>query len=194
MNQFDKNYWTKRYQKNETGWDAGQITTPLKEYIDQLEDKSIQILIPGAGNAYEAQYLLKQGFRNVTVLDISPEPLANIKKRLPDFPSDNLIQQDFFEHQAQYDLILEQTFFCALDPSMRNQYSEQMFKLLKAKGKLVGVLFTQPLNAIKPPFGATIDEYIKYFKSHFDIKTMDTCYNSIKPRVGSELFIVLQKK
>ena len=27
------NYWEERYQKGETGWDAGKITTPIKEYI-----------------------------------------------------------------------------------------------------------------------------------------------------------------
>ena len=47
----EQSYWTKRYQEESTGWDIGYPSTPLKEYIDQLEDKSISILIPGAGNA-----------------------------------------------------------------------------------------------------------------------------------------------
>ena len=37
------NYWEERYQKGETGWDAGQITTPIKEYIDQLTNKNLKI-------------------------------------------------------------------------------------------------------------------------------------------------------
>ena len=52
------NYWEERYQKGETGWDAGTITTPLKEYIDQLTDKNLTILIPGAGNGHEFDYLI----------------------------------------------------------------------------------------------------------------------------------------
>ena len=39
------NYWEERYLKGETGWDAGTITTPLKEYINQLTDKNLKILI-----------------------------------------------------------------------------------------------------------------------------------------------------
>ena len=44
------NYWEERYQKQDTGWDIGTISTPLKEYIDQLTDKKCRILLPGAGN------------------------------------------------------------------------------------------------------------------------------------------------
>ena len=43
MEVIDKNYWEKRWENNETGWDAGTITTPLKEYFDQLNDKNIKI-------------------------------------------------------------------------------------------------------------------------------------------------------
>ncbi|SHI83533.1 Thiopurine S-methyltransferase (TPMT) [Algibacter luteus] len=61
MNQEDtnnvENYWTQRYNERQTGWDVGKPTTPLKTYIDQLKNKSLKILIPGAGNAYEAEYL-----------------------------------------------------------------------------------------------------------------------------------------
>jgi SAM-dependent methyltransferase len=194
MNSFDKNYWTTRYQNNETGWDLGAPSTPLKEYIDQLTDKTTTILIPGAGNAYEAEYLFNKGFKNVTVIDISKAPLDNIKKRVPDFPANHLIHDDFFKHEGQYDLILEQTFFCAIAPSLRAAYVEQMNKLLKPTGKLVGVLFTDPLNATHPPFGSSKEEYIAYFTSKFKFNVFEECHNSIKPRAGRELFISFSKK
>ena len=53
-------YWNTRYVENDFGWDAGEITTPLKTYFDQLKDKSLKILIPGAGNSYEAEYLFNK--------------------------------------------------------------------------------------------------------------------------------------
>lgn len=194
MNQFNKEFWTARYQNNETGWDLGAPSTPLKEYIDQLKDENLSILIPGAGNAYEAEYLFNKGFKIITVIDISSEPLKNIQKRLPDFPKENLIFGDFFDHTKQYDLILEQTFFCALNPSLREKYVEQMYKLLKPAGKLVGVVFTAPLNTEMPPFAATKEEYLSLFSPKFNLKVFDTCYNSIKPREGRELFINFEKK
>ena len=194
MNQFNNKFWSDRYQNNQTGWDLGAVSSPLKAYIDQLENNNVSILIPGAGNAYEAEYLFNLGFKNITVIDISVEPLKNIQKRLPDFPKENLIYGDFFDHDKQYDLILEQTFFCALDPSLRERYVAQMHKLLITTGKLVGVVFTEPLNTEMPPFAATTEEYLALFSPKFNFKVFDTCYNSIKPREGRELFINFEKK
>ncbi|MGZ4034114.1 MAG: methyltransferase [Bacteroidia bacterium] len=194
QNEFTEEYWTQRYQNNDAAWDLGAPSTPLKEYIDHLENKDLNILIPGAGNAYEAEYLFDKKFKNVTVIDISPEPLKNIQQRLPDFPEKNLILGDFFSHKGSYDLIIEQTFFCALKPSLRSQYVDHMAELLKPNGKLAGVLFTDPINALKPPFGATKEEYTHLFESKFKFKTFEICKNSIKPREGRELFIELIKK
>jgi thiopurine S-methyltransferase len=33
---FNKEYWENRYENNETGWAIGKISTPIKEYIDQI--------------------------------------------------------------------------------------------------------------------------------------------------------------
>lgn len=194
MEDLSNNYWNNRYLDNDFSWDLGNVSIPLKEYFEQLKNKEITILIPGAGNAYEAEFLFKNGFKNVYVLDFAEAPLRNIKNRLPDFPSEQLIQQDFFEHQGQYDLIIEQTFFCAINPTLRMQYVKRMFNLLKPHGKLVGLLFNDVLNTNKPPFGGNKLDYEKLFPPFFYFKKFEVCYNSIKPRENRELFIVLEKK
>jgi methyl halide transferase len=188
-------YWESRYVVKDTGWDVKAITTPLKTYIDQLNDKNLRILIPGAGNGYEAEYLFLQGFENVYVMDIAPQPLRNLAERVPEFPPHHLLLEDFFLHAGDYDLIIEQTFFCAIPPSMRPAYAEQMHKLLsKRKGKLVGLLFNDVLNTDKPPFGGNKEEYASLFQSYFHFEIFDTAYNSIPPRTGRELFIKLKVK
>lgn len=192
-NKLDKDFWNDRYENNSIGWDLGIISTPLKEYIDQLEDKTIKILIPGAGNAHEAEYLIQQGFTNVFIIDIAPIPLVEFQFRNPTFPSERLFLKDFFELVDQFDLILEQTFFCAIDPVLRSKYALKMNELLAENGKLVGVLFNKQFEA-GPPFGGNKVEYKKYFEPKFEVKIMDECYNSIPPRQGSELFIQLVKK
>ncbi|MDN3643971.1 SAM-dependent methyltransferase [Lutimonas halocynthiae] len=189
----DQSFWSEKYQSNQTGWDIGAISTPIKEYIDQLEDKHVSILIPGAGNAYEAAYLFEQGFTNVSIVDIAKEPLDNFKKSVPDFPKDKILQEDFFTHEGSYGLIFEQTFFCALDPSLRVNYIDKMKDLLKLNGKLVGLLFDFRLDDIGPPFGGSEDAYTIDFKKRFHLKTLAPCYNSIKPRQGKELFINFEK-
>ena len=95
-NKLNKDYWEERYSANEIGWNIGYPSTPIKTYIDQLKDKSLKILIPGAGNSYEAEYLINNGFKFVNVLDIAAQPLKNIATRIPDFPKNNIIHQNFF--------------------------------------------------------------------------------------------------
>ena len=190
----NKNFWDLRYQNNEIGWDIGYISTPLKKYIDQLTNKNIKILIPGGGNSYEAEYLHNLDFKNVFVLDISPTALTNLKNRVPDFPKNHLINIDFFKLNNSFDLILEQTFFCALTPKLRDNYVLKMNQLLRPNGKLVGLLFNIPLNKDRPPFGGTKKEYLSYFKNYFKIEIMELSYNSISERTNNELFIKLIKK
>lgn len=194
MLDFNEKYWTDRYLQGQTQWDAGQITTPLKEYFDQLHDLDMKILIPGGGNGYEAAYLHAQGFRQVFLLDLSPVPLASFRSRHPDFPEEHLLLQDYFKLEDGFDLIVEQTFFCALHPSQRAAYAQKASELLKTGGHLVGVLFDAPLNKDFPPFGGTREEYQTYFRPYFTIHKLEPCYNSIKPRAGSELWIDAEKR
>jgi SAM-dependent methyltransferase len=191
--EINSDFWSKRYRDKEIGWDIGHVSTPLQEYFDTLRDKNISILIPGAGNSYEGEYLLQQGFTNITILDYAPEAIENFKKRVHDYEKVKLICGDFFAHAGQYDLIVEQTFFCALNPALRAAYSNKMYELLKPGGKLIGLLFIQVPETDGPPFGGSKEEYEKLFSKKFLIEKMEPCKNSIKPREGRELFFILTK-
>jgi SAM-dependent methyltransferase len=157
-----------------------------------LEDKNIRVLIPGCGNTYEAEYLLEQGFTNVTVIDIAPTLVDNLKTKFKDNPNITIILGDFFEHQGMYDIIIEQTFFCALPPTMRQKYVWKMHQLLANKGKITGLLFNRTFES-GPPFGGSQEEYTLLFQQAFKFLKMEVCQNSATPRAGSELFIEFQK-
>ena len=193
MTTLNKEYWENRYENNDAIWDIGHISTPLKEYIDQLENKDIKILIPGAGNAYELDYLIENGFHNVFVIDYAQQPIDAIIKRNKALEK-HLIKDDFFNHTETYDLIIEQTFFCALNPNLRENYVSKMHNLISEKGKIAGLLFNFPLTEVGPPFGGSYEEYINLFSEKFRIKTLEPAYNSIKPRANKELFFTFEKK
>lgn len=196
METLNDSYWSERYAVNQTGWDLGSVAPPLKAYFDQLTDKSLRILIPGCGNAHEANYLLSEYFENTTLIDISEILVNSININFSEFIENKkliVIHGDFFEHQGKYDLIIEQTFFCALTPSLRAAYSKKMSELLTPNGRLVGVMFDR-MFAGGPPFGGSAEEYRTYFAPYFDFKTFAPCYNSAAPRQGSELFVNLQLK
>jgi thiopurine S-methyltransferase len=186
-------YWEQRYLQKDTGWDMGEVSPPLRSYFDQLKNKNLKILIPGAGNAHEAEYLFSQGFKNVFVADIAPSPINSLKRRLPDIPSTQLLNLNFFDINQQFDLIIEQTFFCALPPNLRQDYALKMQQILRLNGKLAGVLFEFPLTLEGPPFGGSKKEYLTYFSPSFQIKILEPCYNSHPKRQGKELFFEFVK-
>lgn len=193
MIELDKDYWQTRWEEGQTGWDIGYASTPLVNYFDQLENKDQKILIPGAGNAYEGEYLHKNGFHNTYILDIAPGAIKSLKARFPQVPNDRIIQGDFFDLQDEFDLIVEQTFFCALDPALRKAYVSKMLQLLKPGGVLMGLLFHDELFTDHPPFGGYKEEYLPLFENKFEILNFDISRDSIKPRQGRELFIELKK-
>lgn len=186
-------FWENKYKKNKIGWDLGEVSPPLKTYFDQLTNKDLKILIPGGGNSYEAEYLFNRGFNNTYVVDVSKTALDNIKNRVPEFPSSQLIHANFFHLNDTFDLIIEQTFFCAINPNLRANYAVKMKDLLNEKGKLVGVLFDAKLNKDHPPFGGNIKEYTTYFEPYFRMDVFTKCYNSFHNRQEMELFIKLEK-
>lgn len=185
-------FWNERYQKNETGWDLNEISAPIKSYFDKIDNRELKILIPGCGRAHEAEYLYRKGFKNVHILDFATQAIEDFKKRVPDFPDSNIYIGDFFQHEGKYDVIIEQTLFCAIDPKLRKDYAQKMYSSLNEGGLVVGVLFGVEMHD-GPPFGGSKKEYHEYFDGLFKNVIIEDCYNSIKPRMGRELFIRLRK-
>jgi SAM-dependent methyltransferase len=130
----------------------------------------------------------------VSLIDIAPELVERLKSKFKSDPNIKIILGDFFSHEGEYDLILEQTFFCALDPGLRKSYVEQMKKLLKKDGKLAGLLFVKEFEKAGPPFGGSKEEYELLFRNDFELEVFDSCYNSFDKRAGTEIFIVLVRK
>ncbi len=188
----DKNYWDAQYKANTIGWDLGEIAPPIKQYIDTITDKNKRILIPGCGNTYESEYLLNKGFTNITVIDIAPTLVEKLKTKFKDNKAITILLGDFFEHQGTYDIIIEQTFFCALAPALRQKYVWKMHQHLADNGILTGLLFNRNFE-MSPPFGGSQKEYLALFKGAFAIVKMEMAQNSSVPRANSELFFEFKK-
>lgn len=199
-NHLKADFWETRWQTGQTGWDLGAPSPALSAYLDQIpaSGRQLRVLLPGCGNGYEALDLLQKGFSDITMLDIAPTAVERLRQRLdagaPGWESRlRLVCGDFFEQEGPFDLILEQTFFCALSPSLREKYVRKMHDLLAPGGKLAGLLFDRAFEG-GPPFGGSQEEYTALFQPLFYLKTLEPCNCSIAPRAGSEVFFIFEKQ
>ncbi|MDG2344377.1 MAG: SAM-dependent methyltransferase [Flavobacteriales bacterium] len=189
-------YWDNRYNNNDIGWDIGKVSNPIKYWLDSQIDRSKKILIPGAGSGFEAGYAYAAGFKNVYYLDFSTVAAKKFKTQFPDFPPNQILANDYFNlsnFNDFFDVIIEQTFFCAISPNKRVLYINKAYELLEKNGKIVGLLFNVNFNEESPPFGGSKEDYELLFKTKFNILKLEACYNSVSPRLNNELWISLQK-
>lgn len=113
-------YQENRSQKGTSGLNLGKVYRPIIEYIDQINNKDLKVLIPGAGNSYEADHLFRKGFKNVYVEDPESSPLKKLKVRILEFADKLLFYTNFFKIEIKFDLIIEQKIFCAIAPIKRS--------------------------------------------------------------------------
>jgi SAM-dependent methyltransferase len=191
---FSPEYWETRYKTEDSPWDLPEASPPLLHFLRSGIDKRQRILIPGGGRGYELAWMQQQGFEKVKLIDWSSLAIETLKQRHPDIPDSAFICQDFFQHRNQYDLILEQTFFCALPPEMRPRYAAHMAELLSPGGKLAGVWFNFPLTEKGPPFGGNESEYRALLEPYFEIEALHPSEFSHPSRKGKELFILARRK
>lgn len=189
----DQAYWNAQWESNKTGWDIGYPAPSIVQYMDLWSDKNSAILIPGCGNAYEAEYLLENGFQDITLMDIAPEAVSRLQQKFKNHPQVKVVLGDFFEHEGLYDLIIEQTFLSALPPYLRPKYAWKMHHLLKDSGRVIGLLFNRHFD-VSPPFGGSVAEYETLFHGSFTWDTFDTAPDSIPERKDMEVFINLTKR
>jgi SAM-dependent methyltransferase len=184
--------WENRYQSGDTPWD---LQGPTPEFLRLAEEKRLPLkgraLVPGGGRGYDAVWLAKQGLE-VDIVDFSPTALlATQELAFKEKVTVHAYNQDFFAlpshgyHQERYDLILEYTFFCAIDPKLRAQYVKAVASLLKPNGLFVGLFFPLQTDKAGPPFEVSREEVKLLFNPNFRFTTEEP-KASVKPRAGRE--------
>ena len=190
----DEKYWENRWQLDQTGWDLKAPAPAIMELVLTNCSKEDKILIPGAGNAYEAATLFEEyGYVNVFICDWAKQPLDSFKKRNPNFPKDQILHINFFDIKQQFDFIIEQTFFCAIPVELRKSYCIKAYELLVQSGHIMGLLFNRKFDMEGPPFGGSKEEYESLFRGLFKIHRLENSQISIKARLGSELIFAFEK-
>jgi len=191
-------YWEKSYKSGEMGWDIGEPTPIFKNWI-QTQKESLSICILGAGNGWDALHFAEKG-HEVTAVDFAKSAVLNMNvaaaKRGLQL---NILHADIFNLDKiftnTFDIVLEYTCFCAIDPDQRKDYIRLVNNILNPFGKFVGLLFPidKKLNDDGPPFGVDINSTIELFEKYFILVKKEIPAQSIERRKGREIFVILEK-
>ena len=191
-------YWEKSYQSGNMGWDLGGPTPIFDDWI-QCQADSLSICILGAGNGWDAINFAEKG-HNVTAVDFAESAIDNMQTSAQNKDIQiNLIHSDIFDlcklFNYTFDIVLEYTCFCAIDPARRMDYVRMTNQILKPDGKLVAILYPidKDLNDDGPPFAIDLDSTISLFSKYFILDTKEIPSLSIERRNGREVFVIFKK-
>lgn len=179
MNDFNrKNHWENIYQTkalNEVSWFEPTPQTSL-DFIQRLNTPlPAKIIDIGGGDSFLVDHLLKLGFTNITVLDISEAAIIRAKKRLGVLAKKvEWIVSDITEFNSnhQYDLWHDRAAFHFLtSESDIKKYVEIVKKNILTDGKLILGTFSE--NGPTKCSGIAIKQYsesslAKLFNPYFE--------------------------
>tara|TARA_Y100001970_G_scaffold290375_1_gene423908 strand:+ start:2375 stop:2977 length:603 start_codon:yes stop_codon:yes gene_type:complete len=200
MNINNPEFWQERYCSNNIPWDTQTTTPALIDSINHSEIKKIAIL--GCGYSKDSIFLANKNHL-VYPIDFAEKPIQHLNDLKIKDNLDNLfpIQQDIFnignEYDNFFDIVIEYTCFCAIDPQRRIEYASLVNRILDRKGQFIALFFPTRIRENideGPPFYVNLEETLSIFENNFNIVEIDKNPNSIKPRKGFEVLVIMDKR
>lgn len=197
MNGYSHSDWQKHYDEDDLQWDIGEVSPAILRLWDEGKLPSGKAIVPGCGRGHEVVFLAERGFE-VTAVDYTEGAVELLRRSLEmkDLQA-RVLQRNFFEleveHDGCYDLLLEQTFFCAIDLEDRPGYVATAERILKP-GALLAGLFYETGGEGGPPFNTTQEDIIHHFAEAFDIEYLEKTPHSVDKRADKEILALLRKK
>ena len=194
---YSREDWEKHYQSEDLGWDLGKVSPPFLSLWQEQNLVPCKTIIPGCGRGHEAVFLAENGFR-VTAVDYCNGAVNALRKSIADKGLEcDILHQDFFDldssHDSSYELMLEQTFFCAISPSQRKLYVETAHRILKFGGLLLGLFYETNAEG-GPPFNTTRSDILHHFCDRFMVQSLKKTSLSDEQRKNKEWLGFLKKK
>ena len=191
----EEKYWTNVYQTENPGWELNQPSPAFIEYVPKLKLPKSRVLVLGCGSGNDAA-LFAQAGHIVTAVDFSAEAIERGQKKYSEFKNIRWVQADIFKldstYYQAYDIVVEHTCFCAIDPARRSELVKLWNRVLVPGGFLLGVFFVMERRS-GPPFGSTEWELRERLKKYFQFSYWNRFRSSIQKRNGKELFIYANK-
>lgn len=192
----ESSFWEDLYKKDQTGWEMNQPSPVFVDMLPRLKMPRSRILVLGCGSAQDAAYFAREGHR-VTAVDFSPTAIKKAKAQFGHIENLTFQIADAFalpaSFRGSFDMIVEHTFYCAIDPNRRDELIKTWRQCLTDQGQVIGVFFAME-RKFAPPFGGTEWELRQRLKDHFQFLFWGRWHQSIDGRYGKELFVLAHKK
>lgn len=192
----DSEFWTDIYNEGNPGWDLGEPAVAFKDMIQRIKLPKCRILVLGCGAGHDAA-LFAQAGHVVTAVDFSAGAIQQAKKLYGHLENISFLQQDIFtlphEWNGTFDVIIEHTCFCAIDPHRRKEMVKLWRRLLHEEGQLMAVFFAM-LKRAGPPYGSSEWEIRELLKDSFQFLFWGRWRKSLPRREGRELFVLGKKR
>ncbi|KAF3783955.1 putative thiol methyltransferase 2 [Nymphaea thermarum] len=174
--------WNKCYEYEDIPWDLGQATPLVAHLVQSGSLPKGRGLVPGCGTGYDVVEMASPE-RYVVGLDISEKAMERSRKLFSSVPNvDNFtfVAADFFSWKTT------ESFFCAIDPSMRSAWAKRMHELLTVDGELIILMFPVDDHSGGPPFKVSFEAYDEVLRAlGFEvIKVEDNGY-AVESRKGN---------
>ena len=147
-------FWEGLYASGGDGWDLGQPSPPLRDFVESTPPPRGRVAVPGCGRGHDARFLAGHGY-DVVGFDFSPAAVTAARalaKR--DRVAVTFEQRDIFtlgrEYAHAFDGIWEYTCFCAIDPARRDAYVQTLAQILKPGGWLLACFFPHAPHHRRP--------------------------------------------
>jgi len=186
-------YWQEAWSTGDTRWDAGEAAPALVDLLSTNADlPKGRALVPGCGSGYDALALAQAGY-TVTALDLVDLAVFRFRelrqnKGLSAHQAEAHTEDFFSYNDEPFSLIWDYTFLCAIPPSLRTAWAEQMARLIAPTGELVTLIFPiRPEDGAGPPFAMSPELVERLLSPYFTPKAMFPVSRSHPARQGREV-------
>ena len=191
-------FWGVHYDAGRGPWDLGGAAPPLEHLLDRLgpPPRGGRAIVLGCGRGHDLRAAAHRGWA-VTGVDFVESALEDGRAMARrEGLEAHWICADILTldtRPERYDLVLEHTCFCAIDPERRRDYARIARHILRPEGQLAGVFMNHGKPG-GPPFDTPSSAIRECFEPSFDIHTLEKSPNSPSHREGSELIATMTRR
>jgi SAM-dependent methyltransferase len=189
----DPKFWDAAYDEKRDGWDLGDVTPPIARALAELRGPGRAIVF-GCGRGHEVRAAARAGFFDVVGVDFAEQPIADAARMTPPDLAKHIEwrRADIFglEEEGAFDLLIEHTSYCAIDPKRRDEWMRVARKVLKPGGTLLGLFYAHDRSG-GPPYATTRDDARAALERNgFRIERSETPTDSIERRRDNEFLVI----